>query len=58
MKMSGRDLNFFDLSFLSLWYTIDIVYTDKQKWKLGHDLWRSLNAVVVLHEQMRQANDP
>ena len=28
------------------------------RWSQGHDLWRSLNAVVVLTKQMRQADDP
>ena len=28
------------------------------RWHQGHDLWRSLNAVVTLTQQMRQAEDP
>jgi hypothetical protein len=34
------------------------LYVDNQNWGLGHHLWRSLNAVVILKEQMRQAGDP
>src|SRR5216117_1971961 len=30
----------------------------ESKFALGHDLWRSLNAVVILRQQMRQAEDP
>src|SRR5579859_1714795 len=33
------------------------LYIDSPKWKLGHDLWRSQNAVVILCKQMRQAGD-
>jgi hypothetical protein len=34
------------------------LYIDKPKWRHGHDIWRSLNAVVTLRQQMRQADDP
>jgi hypothetical protein len=34
------------------------LYVDNPNWGLGHRLWRSLNAVVILKEQMRQAGDP
>jgi PIF1-like helicase/Helitron helicase-like domain at N-terminus len=34
------------------------VYVDDKRYGLGHHLWRSLNAVVILREQMRQAGDP
>ena len=34
------------------------LYLDKAKWRHGHDLWRSLNVVVILREQARQADDP
>jgi PIF1-like helicase len=36
------------------------LYMDRpeSKYALGHDLWRSLNAVVILRQQMRQAEDP
>ena len=36
------------------------LYMDKpeSKYALGNDLWRSLNAVLILHQQMRQAEDP
>src|SRR5216117_887844 len=30
----------------------------ESKFALGHDLWRSLNTVVILRQQMRQAEDP
>ena len=30
----------------------------ESKYALNHDLWRSLNVVVILHQQMRQAEDP
>jgi hypothetical protein len=34
------------------------VYLDKLECQKGHQLWRSLNAVVLLTEQMRQSEDP
>jgi PIF1-like helicase len=34
------------------------VYVYDRKYGLGHRLWRSLTAVVILKEQMRQAEDP
>ena len=35
------------------------VYADKpSQWEQGHQLWRSLNTVVLLTEQMRQSEDP
>jgi hypothetical protein len=34
------------------------LYIDSKEWGAGHRLWRSLNAVVILKEQMRQAGDP
>jgi PIF1-like helicase len=34
------------------------LYTANSPYHLGHHLWRSLNAVVILTEQMRQAGDP
>jgi hypothetical protein len=34
------------------------LYIDSKEWGAGHHLWRSLNAVVILKEQMRQAGDP
>jgi len=33
------------------------LYVDNKNWGLGHRLWRSLNAVVILKEQMRQSED-
>jgi hypothetical protein len=34
------------------------VYLNTERYESGHRLWRSLNAVVILKKQMRQANDP
>ena len=35
------------------------VYVDKpSEWEYGHHLWRSINLVVLLTEQMRQSDDP
>ena len=34
------------------------LYVDNKKFHFSHQLWRSLNAVVILREQMRQAGDP
>src|SRR5213078_3223390 len=33
------------------------LYIDNPRWQQGHHLWRSLNAVVILRKQMRQAKD-
>ena len=33
------------------------LYDQSSEYQLGHHLWRSINAVVVLKEQMRQAGD-
>lgn len=34
------------------------LYERKMMWEKNNDLWRSLNAVVILTKQMRQAKDP
>ena len=34
------------------------LYVDKPNFGVGHRLWRSLNAVVILRQQMRQTGDP
>ena len=34
------------------------LYRDTVTYRHGHQLWRSLNTVVILKEQMRQAGDP
>ena len=34
------------------------LYRDTVTRRHGHQLWRSLNAVVILKEQVRQAGDP
>jgi ATP-dependent DNA helicase PIF1 len=36
---------------------LDLWRTHLGRWQQGHDLWRSLNAVVILTQQMRQAED-
>src|SRR5204862_7637674 len=38
--------------------TLDVYVDNPSKWEQGHRLWRSLNAVVLLTEQMRQSEDP
>jgi len=34
------------------------LYTNKPRFQLGYDLWRSLNAVIILRTPMRQIEDP
>ena len=34
------------------------LYVDNAETRTGHDIWRSLNAVVILRHQVRQAGDP
>jgi len=34
------------------------LYVDNAKTRTRHDIWRSLNAVVILRHQVRQAGDP
>jgi hypothetical protein len=34
------------------------LYVNQKDWGLGHHMWRSLNAVVMLTRPMRQARDP
>ena len=34
------------------------LYVRHPQWEKGHELWRSLNAVIILDQQMRQAEDP
>jgi PIF1-like helicase len=35
------------------------VYVDKpSEWEYGHQLWRSVNLVVLLTKQMKQSDDP
>jgi hypothetical protein len=33
------------------------LYINNAKTRIGHDIWRSLNAVVILRHQIRQAGD-
>jgi ATP-dependent DNA helicase PIF1 len=46
--------DFFQLPSVS---KLDLWRTKLGRWQQGHDLWRSLNAVVILTQQMRQAED-
>ena len=46
--------DFLQLPCISAYY----LYMNKPMYQLGHTLWRSLNAVVILTEQMRQIDDP
>jgi hypothetical protein len=46
--------DFFQLPSVS---KLDLWRTKLGKWQQGHDLWSSLNAVVILTQQMRQAED-
>ena len=46
--------DFFQLPSVS---KFDLWRTKLGRWQQGHDLWRSLNAVVILTQQMRQAED-
>jgi len=34
------------------------LYVDNAKTRTGHDIWRSLNVVMILRHQIRQAGDP
>ena len=47
--------DFFQLPSVS---KLDLWRNQLGRWQQGHDLWRSLNAVVILTQQMRQAEDP
>jgi len=59
IQFGGFDLLFFGdfLQFPTVSH-MDLYIDDSKLHKHGHDLWRSLNAVVILHQQMRQAEDP
>ena len=46
--------DFFQLPSVS---KLDLWRTKLGRWQQGHDLWRSLNVVVILTQQMRQAED-
>lgn len=46
--------DFFQLPSVS---KLDLWRDNLGRWQQGHDLWRSLNAVVILTQQMRQAED-
>ena len=37
---------------------LDVYINMPSEWEYGHHLWRSINAVVLLTEQMRQSDDP
>jgi len=34
------------------------LYINNPKWQHGYNLWHALNAVIILYQQMRQADDP
>ena len=56
-KFGGVNIIFMgDFLQLSAVSTYDL-YIDKPKTRTGHDIWRSLNAVVILRHQIRQAGD-
>ena len=57
VEFGGMNIIFFG-DFLQLPAVINPdLYRDTVTWNEGHQLWRSLNAVVILKEQMRQAGD-
>ena len=37
---------------------LDVYIGTPSEWEYGHQLWRSINAIVLLTEQMRQSEDP
>src|SRR5205814_4124354 len=37
---------------------LDVYINKSSEWEDGHRLWRSINLVVLLTEQMRQSDDP
>jgi len=37
---------------------LDVYVNKPSEWEYGHHLWRSINAVVLLTEQMRQSDNP
>ena len=37
---------------------LDVYIDTLSEWEYGHQLWRSINAVILLTEQMRQSDDP
>ena len=58
IEFGGMNIIFFG-DFLQLPAVINPdLYRDTVNRRQGHQLWRSLNAVVILKEQMRQAGDP
>jgi len=60
MSFGGVNLVFFgDFLQFSAVSRLDLyMQNPENKYALGHDLWRSLNACVILRQQMRQAEDP
>src|ERR1700685_2104768 len=58
VEFGGMNMIFFG-DFLQLPAVINPdLYRDTVTYNKGHKLWRSLNAVVILTKQMRQAGDP
>ena len=37
---------------------LDVYINKPSEWEYGHHLWRSINLVILLTEQMRQSDDP
>ena len=63
-KSSKADVKFsgFNILFLSDFLQLPCIspyplYIDRSEYQLGHHLWRSLNAVVILRKQLRQVGD-
>src|SRR5579859_3135287 len=57
IPIGGVNIIFFG-NFLQLPAVINPdLYVDQKDWGLGHRLWRSLNAIVILTRPMRQARD-
>src|SRR5579859_5861401 len=57
VAFSGVNIIFFG-DFLQLPAVLNPdLYVDNKDYPLGHQLWRSLNTVVILTQQMRQAGD-
>ena len=59
IQFGGLNLLFFGdfLQFPAVSH-LDLYISDSKLHTHGHDLWRSLNAVIILDQQMHQAEDP
>ena len=47
--------NFLQLATIS---HLDVYINKSSEWEYGHHLWRPINLVVLLTEQMRKSDDP